>query len=128
MLSRRYGGHPRFHISTSGLEANPARNATSQEPRPFRFETASTFWCHRHRQARAGWTLVEKFDSNRLRLKRSPGAGENDRHLNFDAWRTQIGASRNKYEAKIALVVAVLLFAVVSIAAVVGIAIFGPPG
>ncbi len=79
-------------------------------------------------EARAGWTLVEKFDSNRLRLKRSPGAGENDRHLNFDAWRTQIGASQNKYEAKIVLVVAVLLFAVVSIAAVVGIAIFGPPG
>ncbi len=41
-----------IHASTLGLEANPARNATWQVPRPFRFETASTFWCHRHRQSR----------------------------------------------------------------------------
>jgi hypothetical protein len=79
-------------------------------------------------EARAGWILVEKFDSNRLRLKRSPEAGKDDRHLDFDAWRTQIGASQTKHEAKIALIVVGVLFAVLGLVAAVGIAIFGPPG
>jgi len=79
-------------------------------------------------EARAGWILVEKFDRHRLRLKRSPEAGKDDRHLNFDAWRTQIGASQAKHEVKIALLVTVAVLAVLGLAAGVGIAFFGPPG
>ena len=78
-------------------------------------------------EARAGWVLVEKFDSNRLRLKRSPEMGKNDRDLGFDAWRTQIGTSQARYEAKIALIVVGAFVAVLGLAAI-GIAIFDPPG
>lgn len=79
-------------------------------------------------EARAGWTLVEKFDSDRLRLKRPPEAGQNDRRLDFDAWRTQIGASQSTYETKIVLIGLGVVFAVLGIVACVGIAIFGAPG
>ncbi len=79
-------------------------------------------------EARAGWMLVEKFDNNRLRLKRPSGASQNDRHLDYDPWRTEIGASQTKHEAKIAVIVVGIVFAVLGIAAAVGIAAFGAPG
>lgn len=78
-------------------------------------------------EAKAGWILVEKFDRHRLRLKRSTEATKNDPHLHFDAWRTQIGASQNKYEAKIALFAAGILLVVLGFV-LVGIMVFGPPG
>lgn len=44
-------------------------------------------------EAKAGWQLVEKFDDNRLRLKRSGAAKERDAHLPFDPYRTRYGIS-----------------------------------
>ena len=79
-------------------------------------------------ESRAGWILVEKFDRNRVRLKRPCQAGTDDRYLDFDVWRTQIGASQTKHEAKVALIVMGVLLVVLNLAAGLGIAIFGPPG
>jgi hypothetical protein len=44
-------------------------------------------------EGRAGWVLVEKFDDNRLRLKRPASARRGDAALNFDPYRTQVGLS-----------------------------------
>jgi hypothetical protein len=44
-------------------------------------------------EAKAGWTLVEKFDDGRIRLKRAASAKRDDRTLGFDPYRTQIGLS-----------------------------------
>jgi hypothetical protein len=41
-------------------------------------------------EGRAGWTLVEKFDNARVRLKRPASARAGDAALDFDARRTYI--------------------------------------
>ena len=41
-------------------------------------------------EGRVGWTLVEKFDSARVRLKRPASARAGDAALDFDARRTYI--------------------------------------
>src|SRR5258705_124798 len=45
-------------------------------------------------EARAGWVLVEKFDSSRIRLKRLAKARELDGKLDFDPYRTYAGPSQ----------------------------------
>src|SRR5208283_3353472 len=45
-------------------------------------------------EARAGWTLVEKFDNQRLRFKRPVSARAGDAGLGFDPYRTQYGMSQ----------------------------------
>jgi hypothetical protein len=42
-------------------------------------------------EARAGWVLVEKFDDQRLRLKRRAEARANDYAADVDPYRTYIG-------------------------------------
>lgn len=42
-------------------------------------------------EAQAGWELVEKFDDNRVRLRRPVAARSNDHLLDFDPYRTWIG-------------------------------------
>ncbi len=42
-------------------------------------------------EQRAGWTLVEKFDDARIRLKRPASARRNDATLDFDPMRTWVG-------------------------------------
>ncbi len=44
-------------------------------------------------EARAGWTLVEKFDNQRLRFKRPVSARAGDAGLGFDPYRSQVGTS-----------------------------------
>ena len=44
-------------------------------------------------EQRAGWTLVEKFDNGRIRLKRPASARANDSALGSDAYRTHVGMS-----------------------------------
>ena len=44
-------------------------------------------------EARAGWTLVEKFDDGRLRLKRPASARDRDAKLVLDPYRTYVGLS-----------------------------------
>ena len=54
-------------------------------------------------EKRGGWTLVEKFDNNRIRLKRPAGTKvvEGDFSDGYDPYRSQLGAS----EAKVVLIV-----------------------
>lgn len=47
-------------------------------------------------EQRAGWTLVEKFDNGRIRLKRPAGARANDSALGSDVYRTHVGMSELK--------------------------------
>ena len=44
-------------------------------------------------EAQAGWTLVEKFDNSRIRLKRPAAARQQDAQCTFDPYRTSVGIS-----------------------------------
>ena len=44
-------------------------------------------------EAQAGWTLVEKFDNSRVRLKRPAAARQQDAQCTFDPYRTRVGIS-----------------------------------
>ena len=44
-------------------------------------------------EAQAGWTLVEKFDNSRIRLKRPAAARQQDAQSAFDPYRTRVGIS-----------------------------------
>ena len=44
-------------------------------------------------EAQAGWTLVEKFDNSRIRLKRPAAARQQDTQCTFDPYRTRVGIS-----------------------------------
>ncbi len=57
-------------------------------------------------EGRAGWTLVEKFDDNRIRLKRPASARQLDGKLDFDAYRTTIGIGEG---AQAAIIVGVVV-------------------
>ena len=66
-------------------------------------------------EARAGWKLVEKFDHQRIRLKRQTGMKDNDALLDFDAYRTTLNEpmpQRVKKTLLVMLVFFVLLFGV----------------
>jgi hypothetical protein len=52
-------------------------------------------------EAQAGWTLVEKFDNSRMRLKRPAAARQQDAQCTFDPYRTRVGIS----EARLALLI-----------------------
>ena len=65
-------------------------------------------------EARAGWTMVEKFDDSRVRLKRPAGARVNDATLGFDPYRTWVGMSQWRYTG---LILAATIAIVAGIAA-----------
>ena len=71
-------------------------------------------------EARAGWTLVEKFDDMRLRLKRPAAARERDGKLDFDPYRTIVGPSPNA--AALATVAIALAIAFGILLAIAGVA------
>jgi hypothetical protein len=48
-------------------------------------------------EARAGWTLLEKFDDTRVRLKRPARARAGDAALDFDPHRTWIGIGPTRF-------------------------------
>jgi hypothetical protein len=62
-------------------------------------------WMHAvlQEEARAGWTLVEKFDNARLRLKRPASARRGDGALDFDPLRTWVGIGQGRFVALILL-------------------------
>jgi hypothetical protein len=68
-------------------------------------------------EARAGWVLVEKFDDGRLRLKRPASARERDGKLDFDPYRTHIGASPNVIAVVIVGILLGVLLAIMAIVA-----------
>jgi len=61
----------------------------------------------------AGWTLVEKFDHQRIRLKRPVTARSGDARLTFDPYRTEIGMT----EGSLALTIVLTVLAVIGLAA-----------
>jgi hypothetical protein len=62
-------------------------------------------------EARAGWVLLEKFDDNRVRFKRSRSAQSRDAFLpsDVDPYRTQYGAPVARRAAVVAVVISGLL-------------------
>jgi hypothetical protein len=60
-------------------------------------------------EAKAGWILVEKFDNQRVRLKRRAEARKFDRQLDFDAYRSYVGATKTN----VAILVVAMVFAAV---------------
>ncbi len=63
-------------------------------------------------EASAGWTLVEKFDNQRLRFKRPVSARAGDAGLAFDPYRTQYGISSG---ALVAVILACTFLAIAGI-------------
>jgi hypothetical protein len=52
-------------------------------------------------EAQAGWTMLEKFDDTRVRLKRPARANRNDATLGFDPYRTWVGMSQARYTLRV---------------------------
>jgi hypothetical protein len=44
-------------------------------------------------ESKAGWTLLEKEDNYRIKLKRNTSNRDNDKNLDFDAYRSTVGVS-----------------------------------
>ena len=78
-----------------GWEFKILRSVRSEFKRPERMHEILA------EEAQAGWTLVEKFDNARLRLKRPVSAQRNDAHLGFDPYRTYYGRSEGQQAALI---------------------------
>jgi hypothetical protein len=57
-------------------------------------------------ESKAGWILVEKFDNQRIRLKRPAFAKNLDPKLDFDPYRTYVGTG----EGHLAAVIIALIF------------------
>ena len=66
-------------------------------------------------EARAGWALVEKFDNNRVRLKRQASARRNDLSLDFDPYRTNVGIS----DSALAITILAVIFGIIGFIALV---------
>jgi len=81
MMSQEYSEESEYKILRSATAAfrnpNHLRNALEEE-------------------ARAGWMLLEKFDDQRLRLKRPISARKLDAELTFDPYRTYYGIGQGK--------------------------------
>jgi hypothetical protein len=56
-------------------------------------------------EALSGWVLVEKFDNNRLRLKRKVGVHDDEMNPDIDPYRTTYGTN----DARIAILVGLAL-------------------
>jgi hypothetical protein len=69
-------------------------------------------------EGQAGWELVEKFDTQRVRLKRQVAWRDKDATLGWDPYRTTIGLSEGKLVGVILLIVFGSLFAVAGLIAV----------
>ena len=74
----------------AGWEFKILRTATS------RFKDGQFLRQTLEEEARAGWTLVEKFDDKRIRLKRPASARAKDASLGFDPYRVWVGISENQ--------------------------------
>jgi hypothetical protein len=60
-------------------------------------------------EERAGWTMLEKFDNSRVRLRRPVAARASDASLGFDPYRTSVGITEVQLGLTIALTVVVVL-------------------
>ncbi|WP_158814794.1 hypothetical protein [Methylocapsa sp. S129] len=77
----------------------------------------NSVWLHAvlQEEGRAGWTMVEKFDNARVRVKRPASARANDSTLRFDPYRIQVGMS----QARLALWI--IIGSLVAVAAIFGV-------
>jgi len=78
-------------------------------------------------EARSGWTILEKFDDTRIRLKRPVSARANDAKSPFDPYRTWVGRGPG---AQAAIVLAAIFGAMAVVLALIFAAVFyfgGPP-
>lgn len=53
-------------------------------------------------EGQGGWTLIEKFDNGRVRLKRPAAARKGDASLKFDPYRTSVGMTEGQLGLTIA--------------------------
>jgi hypothetical protein len=74
-------------------------------------------------ERRAGWELVEKFDNNRIRLKRPAAARKSDQSLEFDPYRTYVGPSETRFTLTIIAVVFGIMFAIVAVMMLIAAAV-----
>lgn len=76
------------------------------------FKNPATFRRLLEEEARAGWTLVEKFDNTRVRFKRPMQARLNDATLphGVDPYRVQYGMSPGAYAALLTLTLLAVVF------------------
>jgi hypothetical protein len=66
-------------------------------------------------EARAGWMFLEKFDNERVRLKRPASARAGDARCNFDPYRTSVGfGSGNMAWIGMALALVISLLAAIA--------------
>jgi hypothetical protein len=75
------------HELTEGWEFKIVRSSTGA------FKSDASLRSVLDEEQRSGWTLVEKFDNGRIRLKRPATARANDSMLGADAYRTHVGMS-----------------------------------
>ncbi|HPO92098.1 MAG TPA: hypothetical protein PL072_01380 [Phycisphaerales bacterium] len=95
---------------SEGWEFKILRSATGAFKKPEVFRRVL------EEEGRAGWVMVEKFDSQRVRLKRPAAAKAGDAGLEFDPYRTAVGMS----EGRLGLVIiACVLGALVIIGAII---------
>jgi len=69
-------------------------------------------------EARAGWTLVEKFDNERLRFKRPASARAGDAALPFDPYRSHYGIGTGAF---VALILGAVFAAILVLVALVNL-------
>lgn len=74
-----------------GFEFKIIRSVTGGFADPFKLRAIL------QEEGRAGWTLLEKFDNYRVRLKRPVTAREADATLGFDPYRVWIGMEPVKF-------------------------------
>src|SRR5262245_41800071 len=85
----------------SGSEFKILRSATSAFKRPEFLKQVLDEEKH------AGWTLVEKFDNSRIRLKRSASARADGSSTTFDPYRSYVGISETTLALRIAAAIAI---------------------
>ena len=78
------------HEPSEEWEFKILRSLTGQFRDPSWFSQA--LW----EEAKAGWAFVEKFDENRVRVKRLTSWRANDSTVGFDPYRTSVGKPSNK--------------------------------
>ncbi len=69
-------------------------------------------------ESQNGWELVEKFDNNRIRFKRSIASRANDHMASIDPYRTRIGLSEGAFVGVVlgvVLAICVIIFMVMAV-------------
>lgn len=97
----------------SGSEFKILRSATSAFKRPEFLRQVLD------EEKGAGWTLVEKFDDSRIRLKRFASARTDGSSTTFDPYRSYVGMSEVALGLRIAAAIVIGLAVVFGVIAVV---------